>query len=231
MVVFLIAAVAVILALMVFFGWYVYFGPLRNLSITRIRLAYRKRPKGGIVFYGASNFTYWFDMQSDLAPHVVQNHGFGGSTDNDLMACADRLLYPYEPGIVVFQSGSNDFMLGMTVDQVNANKDRMYSMFRERLPDAQFVVLSMLPLPGRTEPWPSSRQVNDYLAHYCSTHDRMVFVDATERMLTPEGDFCPQYYRRDGIHLNREGQQRWAVLIRAALDELSATKDNSRRKE
>lgn len=40
----------------------------------------------------------------------IQNHGFGGSDDQDLMDCAPDLLYPYNPGIVVFQTGSNDYV-------------------------------------------------------------------------------------------------------------------------
>lgn len=50
--------------------------------------------RGEIVFYGASNFARWTEMETDLAPYPVQNHGFGGSADKDLMFYADRLLYP-----------------------------------------------------------------------------------------------------------------------------------------
>lgn len=64
--------------------------------------------QGEIVFYGASNFRLWKTMAADMAPFVVQNHGFGGSTDRDLLERAPRLLFPYRPSIVVFQTGSND---------------------------------------------------------------------------------------------------------------------------
>ena len=64
--------------------------------------------RGEIVFYGASNFRLWKEMDEDLSAYKVQNHGFGGSTDRMLMQYADRILYPYEPKIVVFQTGSND---------------------------------------------------------------------------------------------------------------------------
>ena len=218
MTIFLSCTASFVLIVSVLMGWYAYFGPFRDLTVVRIRSAYRNRPAGEIVFYGASNFTYWIKMELDLAPFSVQNHGFGGSTDNDLMHCANRLLYPYDPAAVVFQSGSNDFTLGMTVQQVCENKDRMYAMFREKLPDAVFVVLSMLPLPGRAEVWQESRQVNGYLRQYGEKHDRMLFVDATQAMLTQNGDFRPEYFRADGIHLNRDGQQVWAELIRTSLE-------------
>ncbi len=63
-----------------------------------------------IVFYGASNFRLWKKMENDLAGYKVQNHGFGGSTDKNLVRYADRLLYPYAPQIVFFQTGSNDYV-------------------------------------------------------------------------------------------------------------------------
>ena len=130
-------------------GAYLYAGPFRNLNIARIERAYRNRTQGVIV-YGASNFALWSSLEYDMYPWPVQNHEFGGSTDNDLMRHAHRLLYPFEPAIIVFQSGSNDF-LTMTADEVILNKDRMFTMFREHLPDTTFVVLSMLPLPGRED--------------------------------------------------------------------------------
>ncbi|GAB2843975.1 hypothetical protein GCM10022221_49100 [Actinocorallia aurea] len=44
---------------------------------------------------------------------MVQNHGFGGSTDRDLVQYADRLLHPFAPAIAAFQTGSNDYV-GLT---------------------------------------------------------------------------------------------------------------------
>lgn len=211
--------VVLVLALTMFIGWYAYFGPFKGLSITRIRQAYKDRPQGEIIFYGASNFTMWPTLDEDMLPLAVQNHGFGGSTDDDMMAQADKLLYPYAPSVVVFQSGSNDFVLGMTVAEVCANKDGMYTTFRAELPDATFVVLSMLPLPGRTEYWEQSAQVNAYLKEYCETHDNMYFVDATDAMMTADGGFRPEYYKNDGIHLNAEGQAVWCALIKPVLQQ------------
>jgi hypothetical protein len=142
-----------------FVGYAGYFGPLKGLSVLRIRLMYWRRPKGEIVFYGASNFTFWRKMGEDLAPLAVQNHGFGGSKDRDLMERAKSLLYPYEPRVLAVQSGSNDFA-HMTAEDICVNKDKMYTMFRKRMPDTAFVVMSMLPLPGREENWPESMKIN-----------------------------------------------------------------------
>ncbi|MDR2476341.1 MAG: GDSL-type esterase/lipase family protein [Treponema sp.] len=199
-------------------GWFFFGGPFRDLSITRIRRQYRNRPPGEIIFYGASNFTFWRTLEKDMAPYAVQNHGFGGSTDNDLMKYAEKALYDFEPKVVVFQSGSNDFVIGMSPDEIMANKDKMFSLFRERLPNATFIVLSMLPLPGRSIYWPDSKQVNAFLAEYCAAHTMMIFVDASEAMMTAGGDFRPELYTGDGIHLNPYGRNVWGPLIKTVFD-------------
>jgi lysophospholipase L1-like esterase len=214
----LIAAGCFFMLLLLCFGWFFFSGPFRDLSITRIRLRYGNRPAGEIVFYGASNFTLWRTLEKDMAPHVVQNHGFGGSTDADLLRYAEKALYAFEPGCVVFQSGSNDFVTGMALEEIYAAKDKMFSTFRERLPGTTFVVLSMLPLPGRSIYWQDSEKVNAFLAEYCAAHDRMIFVDATAAMMTSGGNFNPDLYIGDGVHLNARGRKIWGPLIIAALD-------------
>jgi lysophospholipase L1-like esterase len=216
----LIAAGCVFMLLLLCLGWFFFGGPFRDLSITRIRLRYGNRPAGETVFYGASNFTLWRTLEKDMAPHIVQNHGFGGSTDRDLMEYAEKALYAFEPGCVVFQSGSNDFVMGMTLDDLFAAKDKMFSMFRERLPGATFVVLSMLPLPGRSMYWDDSERINAFLAEYCVAHDGMIFVDATAAMMTGDGNFNPDLYIKDGVHLNAEGRKLWGPLIKGALDKI-----------
>lgn len=112
--------------------------------------------KRNIIFYGASNFTFWTEMENDLLEYRVQNHGFGGSTDKWLMHYADRLLYPYDPQIVFLQTGSNDYVLLPEGDDERAEKcltykAKMYDAFHRALPETKFVVMSGLLLPRRSE--------------------------------------------------------------------------------
>ena len=206
-----------VIGLLMLAGIVGYAGPFKGIATAKIGLTYHNRPQGEIVFYGASNFTLWFNLEKDMQPLVVQNHGFGGSADSDLIEKADELLYPYKPSITVFQSGSNDFVMGLTVEEICANKEKMYAAFREKLPDATFVVLSMLPLPGRSEYWEQSTEVNAYLQKLCDEYENMIFLDASAVMMTESGGFRSEIFRSDGIHLNRDGQLIWGELIREAL--------------
>lgn len=130
------------------------------------------------------------------------------------MKYADRLLYPYEPAVVVFQTGSNDYV-NMTgsddekLERCMANKREMYQEFHEKLPNAKFVVMSGLLLPGRSEYTPLTQCVNEELAALCAEHaDYMTFVDASE--LTFNGSsYRMDLFRDDKIHLNHTGELAW----------------------
>ena len=180
---------------------------------------------GCTVFYGASNFRMWKNMDKDLADFKTQNHGFGGATDVLLMHYAERILIPYEPSIVVVQSGSNDYM-GLTgsleekAETSIALKARMYDLFLDALPNARILALSALLMPGFAGATELSKLINSRLKDLCGQCSRMSFIDADE--LTFDGStYRTELFKSDGIHLNRDGQLALCEgFIRPALKEL-----------
>ena len=215
-------------------GWQIGWGPFRGLFKgfeSEVAAIEKKYPaderKGEIVFYGASNFRLWTEMENDLAEYRVQNHGFGGSTDRMLVQYADRILYPYEPSIVFFQTGSNDYVGLKGTDEEKiaacmAYKREMFEMFHEHMPEARFVVMSGLLLPGRSEYTAMTQEINRQLEALCLEHqDYMTFVNAEE--MTFDGTaYAEELFRSDMIHLNHDGQLRWCnEYIRPVIEELT----------
>lgn len=95
----------IILLGLIFTGLYVGWGPFTYLQFDSQERAIVEKydaeeRQGEIVFYGASNFRLWTEMENDLSEYKVQNHGFGGSTDKDLVERAETILYPYAPAVV-----------------------------------------------------------------------------------------------------------------------------------
>lgn len=181
--------------------------------------------QGGIVFYGASNFAMWYEMEDDFSEYNVQNHAFGGSTDKDLVEYADKLLYPYNPSIVFFQTGSNDYvhLNGTDAEKVAVcmeYKKQMFAAFYEQMPDAKFVIMSGLLLPGRSEYTALTRKINDELEKLCAETDYLYFVDA-EKMTFDGSAYATNLFNNDGIHLNHTGQLLWMEgYIQPAIEEL-----------
>ena len=202
-------------------GWQIGWGPFKGLfkgygnQVSEIAEKYDANTrKGEIVFYGASNFRLWIEMEADLEPYPVQNHGFGGSTDKMLVQYADQILYPYEPKIVFFQTGSNDYVVETGTEEEKIQKCMdykvyMFNLFHEKMPRARFVIMSGLLLPGRSEYTDLTKEVNRRLAILCEENDYMSFVDA--EALTFDGEnYKTELFIKDGIHLNHEGQLLWA---------------------
>ena len=216
-------------------GWQLGWGPFGCLfkgyegEVRAIEQKYDAQTRRGeIVFYGASNFRLWTEMEDDLAPYPVQNHGFGGSTDRLLAQYADRILFPYEPQLVFFQTASNDYvgMSGTDAEKAAAcmaYKRGMFEAFHEALPDAVFVVTSGLLLPGREQYRSLTEEVNRQLAELCAERDYMYFADASD--LTWDGnEYRTELFVRDGIHLNRDGQRLWCEnYIRPMIEMLWET--------
>lgn len=197
-------------------------GPFGHLAVGPVLRKYSPDRKGEVIFYGASNFRLWLEMEEDLAPYREQNHGIGGATDVTMMRFAGELVFQYQPAALFFQTGSNDYALGMTVEQVKENKKKMYQEYRDRLPGVPLVVMSGLPLPGRPEFWPQIDEVNRFLEGYCALYPDMYFADATGILMTADGKFRPELFKPDQIHLNHEGQLVWAGLIKEMLRKIDA---------
>lgn len=181
-----------------------------------------------IIFYGASNFTFWTEMENDLIEYRIQNHGFGGSTDAWLVHYADRLLYPYDPRIVFLQTGSNDYVSLPGGDDERAEKclaykEKMYETFHSALPEAKIVVMSGLLLPGRSEYFALTNRINKSIKDMCSKKDYLFFVGA-DALTYVNGIYRKELFQWDGIHLNRQGQMEWCQkYIRPMIEHLVTT--------
>jgi len=172
------------------------------------------------IFYGASNFAYWTSMEEDLAPFSVENHAFGGSTDKDLEYWAKYMLYPYQPALVFFQTGSNDYVEsdaetdGQKVSEAMEFKKKMFAEFHESMPDAKFIVMSGLLLPGRKEYVDMTLDINDQLKEFCESTEYMYYIDAEsltyDRETSSFVDDVESLFKEDQIHLTDSARITWA---------------------
>ncbi len=182
--------------------------------------------KNEIVFYGASNFRRWEEMEQDMLPYRVQNHGFGGSTDAELMRSAGRLLYPYKPAVVVLQTASNDCARMMCresrlFEKVLSRKLRMLETFRKALPDTYFIVISGVLMPGRRQYDGIIKRINRAVKGYASETDRILYLDAEDMTVKENGKHRKELFVEDGVHLTHEARVLWAEkYIKPALDRL-----------
>lgn len=192
-----------------------FWGPLKWLCIDRIVRRYDAGERSGeIIFYGASNFARWTTLEKDISQYRVQNHAFGGSNDQNLTDYADRLLYPYHPRIIVFQTGSNDYVSVNGSDEEKValcmeRKEKMFHLFHEKMPDAHFIIMSGLLLHGRREYLELTREINRQLEAMCGQRDYMTYVNA-DALTLKDGQPDAGLFVEDGIHLTPAARILWA---------------------
>ena len=62
-------------------------------------------PSGAVLCIGSSSMRMWHPtIKEDLAPLTVIPRGFGGSTMNDLLYFADRIVIPYKPRAILVEN-------------------------------------------------------------------------------------------------------------------------------
>ena len=140
--------------------------------------------QGCILFYGDSNFRLWKNFDEDFAEYDAIDHGFGGSSAVDLVYYANTALYPYQPAIVVIQNGLNDYEKLTGTDEERAQecmdyRQQMFEAFHEIMPDAKFLIVSTLLVPGRDEYLELAKMINERTEELASGYDYLYTVDSS----------------------------------------------------
>jgi lysophospholipase L1-like esterase len=172
-------------------------------------------PKHAILFVGSSTIRLW-KLQKNFPGRQVINRGFGGSQIADVNEFADRIVFPYEPRLIVFYSGDNDLQAGKSVDRVFADFQEFVRKVHARLPDTEIACISIKPCPSR---WKNHEKVMSVNAKIAAMHDpKLKFIDAYPLMLGADGKPRPELFLKDGLHPSAKCYQLWAGKIKPLLD-------------
>ncbi|MES2572317.1 MAG: SGNH/GDSL hydrolase family protein [Verrucomicrobiota bacterium] len=179
----------------------------------------RAPEKGGIVFVGSSSIRLWKTLAQDLPEYRTLNRGFGGSQVADSVHFADRIIFPYEPSMVVLYAGGNDINSGKSAERVFDDLKTFLTTVRERLPNATIGYISVAGNPARWSQIEKIRTLNQLAREYIEKQPRMKFIDVHSRMLGADGLPLPGIFVDDKLHMNAEGYKIWTATVRPYLAE------------
>ena len=169
-------------------------------------------PKGAILFAGDSQFFRWKTIHEDLAGYTLINRGIDSFQLPDLIHYVDRLVFPYQPRLIVLHVGGNDVHNGRTPEQLLADLKTFVAAVRARLPEVPIIFSSITPGPGRWDEAPQRIVANRTLQQYVATQKGLEFVDLWSAMLDPAGQPREDLWVADRVHPNHAG-----YLIRVKL--------------
>ena len=202
-----------------------------------------KKPveKGKILFIGSSGFTRWNKswgmrpLEDDIVKKdgskTALNHGFGGSTAEEVLYYYDRLVKPYEPSAIVLRVFPNDIGFGYMPDEIMSIIARILKWARVDFEGIKLYVCDA-PMDVKhigNESWHEKvKQFNSLLKEYCDSHVDTSYIchsSFAEFFEKPEdvGDYSKvrqEIFVEDGVHFNQQGYDIYRNMFLAALDEL-----------
>jgi lysophospholipase L1-like esterase len=174
-------------------------------------------PSGAILLVGDSQFYRWKTLAEDLPGYTVVNRGIDSFQASDLAVFAERLVYPYNPRLIVTHVGGNDINNGRTPEQLLGDFKTFVAKVRTRFPSVLIAFSSTTPGPGR---WSQAAQrvaANTLIADYISTQANLRFVDLWTPMLTNDGQPREDLWVEDRIHPNQAGYKIRVAAMRPLL--------------
>ncbi len=173
-------------------------------------------PRDPILFVGSSTIRLW--QTANAFPDLpVINRGFGGSTTTDVNHFAERIVFKYNPRVIVFYSGDNDIAAGRTPDRVFNDFQTFANSVRERLPNTQLIYLAIKPSTARWKLWPKMQEVNTRVKELTQQNDHLTYIDTAPPLLAPDGQPQKTLFRDDGLHMNPRGYAAWNKLLAPVL--------------
>jgi lysophospholipase L1-like esterase len=171
-------------------------------------------PKGAILFIGSSSFTKWKDVQNYFPGYTIINRGFGGSTLPDVTHYVDDIVTPYQPKEIVIYCGENDIAEDSLDSKVVADRFKdLFAAIRTRFPGVPIGYVSMKPSPSRIYFRHLITQGNQIIKNFLWAQTNTFYVNIFDLMLDPSGNYRPELFGSDQLHMNADGYAIWAKAI------------------
>jgi lysophospholipase L1-like esterase len=153
---------------------------------------------------------------------LVRNLGVPADTTADVWIRLDEAVAK-NPDYLFLQVGINDLGLGIAVEDIVKNHQRIWAELREKAPQTQVFVCSLSPIRerffssqrGSRLQNANIRRVNQELAQAAKA-EGLVFIDLFSPLLGPDGQL-PGFLTFDGVHLRPRAYEIWVEVIKKYL--------------
>lgn len=171
--------------------------------------------KAEILFVGSSSFTKWKDIQNYFPGYPIINRGFGGSTLEDVIRYADRIIFPYKPKQIVIYCGDNDIAYSDTVSAETVYRRflTLFTMIRKKMTGENIVFVAIKPSPSRATQRARQDQANLKIKSFLAKQSNASYVDIVHPMVGPEGRPLASIFLSDSLHMNAKGYAIWQKAI------------------
>ena len=169
----------------------------------------------GILFIGSSSIRKWTDLEQRFANEPIIRRGVGGC---ELWQLVDYytpyILFPYHPRKIFIYAGENDIAAGKSSTFVSEQFIKLYTMIRQKLPDAEIYYLSIKPSPSRAKYFAEVYAANALVKAYLDNKPKSHYINLVDAIYKP-GTTAPDssLFLSDYLHLNSKGYDKWQAVL------------------
>lgn len=175
-------------------------------------------PAHPILFIGSSSIRRWDKLERTFANYAAMNRGLGGAVINDITACIDDIVVPYQPRQIVIYVGENELPNEQaTADSIFSRTKRLIAAISTKLPETPIIYISIKPSPSREKYINKAIEANKLIKNYVATQKNIQFLDVFSLMLNREGKSDRSLFLEDMLHLNEKGYKIWQKAIKPLL--------------
>ena len=172
-----------------------------------------------LLVTGSSSVRLWDSIHTDLGDYQVMQRGYGGAKLSDFNHYADRIIKPHQfKAIVIFvandiSGGEND----RTPREVLGLFKTLVNQIRERNQETPVFWIEITPTPSRWHVYNRIRKANALIKHYCEKNADLNYIPTFDMYTDHSGYPDSTLFRRDMLHLNRDGYLLWSERINQTL--------------
>ena len=174
-------------------------------------------PANAIVFAGSSTIARWKTLAKDFPGLPVMNRGFGGSQIVDATHFADRMIFPYQPKMVLLRAGGNDLWAGKSPGEVAGDFKDFAETVHTKLPETKIVYISLSPTTLRWKQHEQEKQLNTLVGSYIAGKSWLQYVETYDLSLGTNGLPRTELFVADKLHFNAAGYKLLAQRVRPFL--------------
>ena len=174
-------------------------------------------PRGAMLFVGSSSIRYW-DVTRAFPGIATIKRGFGGSHVSDNIYFANRIVFPYQPRLIVFYAGDADVAANKNADQIAGDYRTFIALIHSKLPETPMVIIGVKPSPAHWSRIETIRRANGLVKQAIATDHLVTYTDVDAPLLGSDGKPRPEFYVENGLNLSERGYEVWTRATRSAIE-------------
>lgn len=175
-------------------------------------------PEDAVLFVGSSSIKGW--KTREFFPELkVINRGFGGSQISDVIRFAERIVFPYKPGLIVFYAGDNDIAGGKSAQRVFEDYKKFVRLSHKSIPQTPIIFIAIKPSLSRWKLWPEMKEANRMIRNFTTGDEHLFYFDSAKPLLGDDGKPKAELFIKDGLHLNSKGYKIWTEQLRVVIEQ------------